>query len=196
MLNYRQLRGVRDPFRHTVQRGARSERVRPTGGFREAKNQQNPLKPGVRGLPIPRTARPASPPRRSLGLAQIPTGHSRESRSSCRGLCLRINAAEFGNVNGMIFKESHAPVQTGIEHGLLCERRMSPRVGGAMSVSWASRWIRFLRNYGPTPTNDNMYDESIQRALRRHRIEPSFSYIAQSSAGSQVCRQDVPTELL
>jgi len=65
-----------------------------------------------------------------------------------------------------------------------------------MSVSWASRWIRFLRNYGPTPTNDNMYDESIQRALRRHRIEPSFSYIAQSSAGSQVCRQDVPTELL
>lgn len=36
----------------------------------------------------------------------------------------------------------------------------------------ASRWIRFLRNYGPIPTNDNMYDESIQRALRRHRIEP------------------------
>lgn len=41
-----------------------------------------------------------------------------------------------------------------------------------MSVSGASRWIRFLRNYGPIPTNDNMYDESIQRALRRHRIEP------------------------
>lgn len=41
-----------------------------------------------------------------------------------------------------------------------------------MSASGASRWIRFLRNYGPIPTNDNMYDESIQRALRRHRIEP------------------------
>ena len=65
-----------------------------------------------------------------------------------------------------------------------------------MSVSWASRWIRFLRNYGPIPANDNMYDKSIQRALRRHRIEPPFSYIAQSSAGSQVCRQDVPAELL
>src|SRR5271166_479522 len=41
-----------------------------------------------------------------------------------------------------------------------------------MSASRASRWVRFLRNYGPIPTNDNMYDESIQRALRRHRIEP------------------------
>lgn len=41
-----------------------------------------------------------------------------------------------------------------------------------MSVTGASRWIRFLRNYGPIPTNDNMYDESIQRALRRHKIEP------------------------
>src|ERR1700722_8090781 len=41
-----------------------------------------------------------------------------------------------------------------------------------MSSSAASRWIRFLRNYGPIPTNDNMYDESIQRALRRHRIDP------------------------
>lgn len=33
-------------------------------------------------------------------------------------------------------------------------------------------WVRFLRNYGPIPTNDNMYDETIQRALRRHRIRP------------------------
>lgn len=41
-----------------------------------------------------------------------------------------------------------------------------------MSPSPVSRWIRFLRNYGPIPTNDNMYDESIQRALRRHRIQP------------------------
>src|SRR5690349_9999462 len=41
-----------------------------------------------------------------------------------------------------------------------------------MTASGASRWIRFLRNYGPIPTNDNMYDETIQRALRRHRIKP------------------------
>lgn len=35
-----------------------------------------------------------------------------------------------------------------------------------------NRWIKFLRSYGPIPTNDNMYDETIQRALKRHRIEP------------------------
>jgi hypothetical protein len=33
-------------------------------------------------------------------------------------------------------------------------------------------WVRFLRNYGPISTNDNMYDESIQRALRRQKIRP------------------------
>ncbi len=32
--------------------------------------------------------------------------------------------------------------------------------------------MRFLRNYGPIPTNDNMYDESIQRALKKHKIKP------------------------
>lgn len=39
-------------------------------------------------------------------------------------------------------------------------------------VSSAATWVRFLRNYGPIPTNDNMYDESIQRALKRHKIVP------------------------
>lgn len=29
----------------------------------------------------------------------------------------------------------------------------------------ASPWISFLRKYGPVPTNDNMYDEAIQRSL-------------------------------
>lgn len=41
-----------------------------------------------------------------------------------------------------------------------------------MATVPANRWIRFLRNYGPIPTNDNMYDETIQRALRRLKIEP------------------------
>ncbi len=36
----------------------------------------------------------------------------------------------------------------------------------------ASNWIRFIRNYGPIPTNDNMYDETIQRAIRRLKIAP------------------------
>lgn len=41
-----------------------------------------------------------------------------------------------------------------------------------MSGCLSNRWVKFLRNYGPIPTNDNMYDESIQRALRRHKIKP------------------------
>jgi hypothetical protein len=35
-----------------------------------------------------------------------------------------------------------------------------------------SEWIGFLRQYGPIPRNDNMYDEAIQRALRRKKIQP------------------------
>ena len=37
-----------------------------------------------------------------------------------------------------------------------------------------SNWISFLRQYGPIPRNDNMYDEVIQRKLRRNqkRIKP------------------------
>lgn len=35
-----------------------------------------------------------------------------------------------------------------------------------------SSWLRFLRNYGPIPRNDNMYDETIQRSARRQKIAP------------------------
>jgi hypothetical protein len=41
-----------------------------------------------------------------------------------------------------------------------------------MAATSESRWIKFLRNYGPIPTNDNMYDEAIQRAIKRLKIEP------------------------
>jgi Cdc6-like AAA superfamily ATPase len=33
-------------------------------------------------------------------------------------------------------------------------------------------WIRFVRQYGPIARNDNMYDEAIQRAARRGRVQP------------------------
>src|ERR1017187_2743354 len=33
-------------------------------------------------------------------------------------------------------------------------------------------WIKFLRQYGPVPRNDNMYDETIQRSARRQGIAP------------------------
>ncbi|MBD3883282.1 hypothetical protein IFO70_16060 [Phormidium tenue FACHB-886] len=35
-----------------------------------------------------------------------------------------------------------------------------------------SDWIGFLRQYGPIPRNDNMYDEVIQRTLRRKKLQP------------------------
>jgi hypothetical protein len=35
-----------------------------------------------------------------------------------------------------------------------------------------SKWIKFLRQYGPIPRNDNMYDESIQRALKKGHVQP------------------------
>lgn len=34
------------------------------------------------------------------------------------------------------------------------------------------KWIRFLRQYGPIPSNDNMYDEAIQRLAQRAEIRP------------------------
>lgn len=34
------------------------------------------------------------------------------------------------------------------------------------------RWIRFLRQYGPLPRNENMYDEHIRRSARRLGVAP------------------------
>lgn len=48
-----------------------------------------------------------------------------------------------------------------------------------MSHSYACRgsnWIRFLRQYGPIPRNDNMYDEAIQRVLKRHKEIPAIRF--------------------
>lgn len=35
-----------------------------------------------------------------------------------------------------------------------------------------SSWINFLRQYGPIPRNDNMYDETIQRTIKKKNINP------------------------
>ncbi|MDR7079743.1 hypothetical protein J2Y03_004801 [Neobacillus niacini] len=40
-----------------------------------------------------------------------------------------------------------------------------------MSINKSS-WINFLRQYGPIPRNDNMYDESIQRTIDKKGIAP------------------------
>lgn len=36
----------------------------------------------------------------------------------------------------------------------------------------ATKWIRFIRQYGPIPRNDNMYDEHIRKAAKRAGIRP------------------------
>ncbi|MGB0050325.1 MAG: hypothetical protein WBP70_22950, partial [Terriglobales bacterium] len=33
-------------------------------------------------------------------------------------------------------------------------------------------WVSFLREYGPIPQNNNMYDETLQGALRRSKVQP------------------------
>jgi hypothetical protein len=38
--------------------------------------------------------------------------------------------------------------------------------------SQASKWIRFLRQYGPIPQNENSYDEHIRRSARRAGVDP------------------------
>lgn len=35
-------------------------------------------------------------------------------------------------------------------------------------------WIRFLRQYGPVPQNENMYDEFIRQSARRAGVEPLY----------------------
>jgi len=37
-----------------------------------------------------------------------------------------------------------------------------------------STWLQFLRQYGPAPRNDNMYDETIQRSARRTEVLPIY----------------------
>src|SRR5437879_3538568 len=41
-----------------------------------------------------------------------------------------------------------------------------------MTQSTAARWVRFLRQYGPIPRNDNMYDEHIRKSARRAGVRP------------------------
>ena len=36
----------------------------------------------------------------------------------------------------------------------------------------AGSWIRFLRSYGPTPNNLNLFDEHVTGALNRAKVQP------------------------
>lgn len=41
-----------------------------------------------------------------------------------------------------------------------------------MIPAQATKWIRFIRQYGPIPRNDNMYDEHIRKSAKRAGIRP------------------------
>jgi hypothetical protein len=41
-----------------------------------------------------------------------------------------------------------------------------------MSGYQVNPWVTFTRKYGPIPSNDNMYDETIQRSARRNGVAP------------------------
>ena len=46
-----------------------------------------------------------------------------------------------------------------------------------MTLTEGEKWIRFLRQYGPIPRNDNMYDEHIRRSAQRAGVRPlAFSH--------------------
>src|SRR6516225_4273875 len=45
-------------------------------------------------------------------------------------------------------------------------------IGRRMISQPAARWIRFIRQYGPIPRNDNMYDEHIRKSAKRAGIRP------------------------
>lgn len=36
----------------------------------------------------------------------------------------------------------------------------------------ALKWIKFLRNYGPLPTNRNLFDEHVEAALKHAKVQP------------------------
>src|ERR1700682_904057 len=36
----------------------------------------------------------------------------------------------------------------------------------------ALSWVRFLRNYGPIPTNGNLFDEHVSAALEHAKVQP------------------------
>lgn len=60
-----------------------------------------------------------------------------------------------------------------------------------------ARWIGFLRNYGPIPTNANMYDERIERSRRRAGVEPGIKLPAPTvSQALEVLRSERPASVV
>lgn len=58
-------------------------------------------------------------------------------------------------------------------------------------------WIKFVRQYGPIPRNDNMYDESIQRVARRRGVRPIvFEHPSHDRVLARFDRKREPTSVI
>jgi hypothetical protein len=60
-----------------------------------------------------------------------------------------------------------------------------------------THWIAFLRNYGPIPTNANMYDERIERSRQRAGVEPGIQLPAPTVAQAvAILRAALPASVI
>lgn len=60
----------------------------------------------------------------------------------------------------------------------------------------ASSWIRFLRSYGPTPNNLNLFDEYVTGALNRAKVKPIALTSPQLETMKQRASSGVPGSIL
>ena len=59
-----------------------------------------------------------------------------------------------------------------------------------------NKWINFLRKYGPIPRGDNMYDETIQRLVRRTKIQPILFEHPYQEILLECFRDDAPVSVI
>jgi hypothetical protein len=64
------------------------------------------------------------------------------------------------------------------------------------SQTYAHNWIRFLRQYGPVPRNENMYDEFIRRSAARSGVEPLYFEHPSGSAVLESITSTIPISVV
>lgn len=72
----------------------------------------------------------------------------------------------------------------------------NPIIPDQKFASPAAPWIRFLRSYGPTPNNLNLFDEYVTGALKRAKVQPIFLTSPQLEAMKQRISSGVPGSIL
>src|SRR5215216_4172257 len=61
----------------------------------------------------------------------------------------------------------------------------------------AENWLKFLRQYGPIPKNDNMYDEKIRKSAARAKLQPIlFEHPRQADVLAIFSDTDAPVSVI